>query len=61
MRKMAGLILPDEETLYGFPLYTHPDDSTIRCPCGASFTWEGLSDHLDPWVKEHTPHLKKKP
>lgn len=61
MRKMAGLILPDEETLYGFPLYTHPDYATVRCPCGGSFTWDEPTHLLEIWVKGHTPHLKKKP
>ncbi len=34
----------------------HDDEntSTRYCICGDSFTWEGISDDLTPWMKIHT-------
>lgn len=31
--------------------------STLRCSCGASFTWEGPDERLHPWLREHGPHV----
>jgi hypothetical protein len=35
------------------------DCSTLYCPCGASFTWEGIDDGLNPWLVTHRPHLER--
>ena len=59
MRKVGGLILPDVEYLNGFIRYDTADDSTIHCPCGSSFTWEGYSQELGPWMDAHREHQKK--
>ena len=37
---------------------TDYDTSTLHCPCGASFTWSGFSDKLQPWMDEHSAHVE---
>ncbi len=42
---------------------TQHDDyknSTRTCVCGASFTWEGFSDDLKPWMEKHVACVKQK-
>ncbi len=51
----------DNETLYGFKRSDTPDDSTIQCPCGASFTWTGADSKLYSWMDEHMPHQVSAP
>lgn len=46
----------------GFEVFTTYKNSTIKCPCGSRFTWEGFDKRLDEWRKEHQLHtVKQKP
>lgn len=36
------------------------DRSTLRCPCGAEYTWTLIDPGLGPWVEEHRPHALAK-
>jgi hypothetical protein len=44
-------------TWHGFGRIDDESRSTVRCACGESFTWEGVSDRLHPWLDEHIPHV----
>lgn len=44
----------------GFRCVTRWEDSTLYCPCGATFTWEGLDSRLDTWKAEHRQHAADK-
>jgi len=59
MRRVGGLIVPDEEWLGGYRRHTRMDDCTLYCPCGSTFTWSGYSEHLEPWMDAHRQHQKK--
>jgi hypothetical protein len=41
----------------GFARVDTEATSQLFCPCGASLTWEGVDDRLQPWLAEHRPHL----
>jgi hypothetical protein len=45
--------------LDGFERFDTADESTITCPCGASFTWTGHDERLRQWKTEHAPHVTK--
>lgn len=47
---------PIWQKLKKFRRFDSEDYSTIQCKCGASFTWEGWSDELKPFIKEHQNH-----
>jgi hypothetical protein len=42
----------------GFRCVTRWEDSTLHCPCGSEFTWEGIDPRLDAWKAEHRPHAR---
>jgi hypothetical protein len=42
----------------GYRCVTTYEYSTVSCPCGASFTWDGIDPRLDEWKEKHRPHLK---
>lgn len=45
------------EVVGGFNVAVDRDSSTISCPCGASLTWTGFDERLDPWRDVHRPHV----
>lgn len=54
------MILAIEEQRRLLALYDRSDTldySTLTCKCGASFTWHGGDDRLNPWIVEHEPHM----
>ena len=52
----AALLYREVEYLDGFCRYTRPDDCTLHCPCGSTYTWSGFDEGLTPWMKQHKPH-----
>lgn len=36
-----------------FSRHDGENKSTLFCSCGDSFSWEGVSDELRPWVERH--------
>jgi hypothetical protein len=43
--------IPDKYTRYD-----DEDSSTLVCPCGQSFSWEGFSEDLRSWLADHDLH-----
>ncbi len=45
----------------GFGHWVGENTSTLFCPCGCRFEWEGYSENLEPWRARHRPHLPAEP
>lgn len=48
----------DAVAIEDFKRHDTEDRSTLFCPCGATFEWEGFSAALHPWMDKHAEHVR---